>query len=732
MRLWKPKQDSQSRFPNKRVKTPTVLQMEAAECGAACLAMILEYHGAIIPLEKLRIICGVSRDGSKASNVLRAASTLGFKAKGYKIEPGKLLTLPLPMIIHWNFNHFVVLEGIKDDKVYLNDTATGPRVVTYEELDQAFTGVVLTFEKGPDFKPIGEKRSLIHSLKNRLAGSEKALVYVIVAGLFLIIPGIIIPMFTKIFVDNILVNKLMGWWKPLLLAMGIVILIRVILTWLQQSYLLRVESKMALVNSGKFFHHVFRLPMEFFGQRYAGDIANRVFLNDKIALLLSGQLANTALNLFTVIFYLIIMFFYSGTLTFVTIFIASLNFLILKYVSRKRVDINRRLQQEKGEFIGNAVGGIQIIETLKATGSESDFFEQWSGYQAKVVNAEQQLGFWSQLVSAAPPFLTTLANVVVLSMGGLLVIEGRLTLGGLVAFQTLMLMFLNPVNRMVGLGSILQETEADMNRLDDVMHYEQDKGFLNGRKKEVSRASFAPKLSGHLELKNVTFGYSRLEPPLIDNFNLTIKPGGRVALVGTSGSGKSTIAKLIAGLYQPWKGEILLDGKPLSSIPRDVLANSLAMVSQDIFLFEDSVRENISMWDNTIPQNHIINAAKDADIHEVIAERSGGYGSMVAEGGTNFSGGQRQRLEIATTLVNNPSILILDEATSALDAYTEKVIDDNIRQRGCTCIIVAHRLSTIRDCDEIIVLHRGKVIQRGTHEQLKDARGHYAELIEMR
>jgi NHLM bacteriocin system ABC transporter peptidase/ATP-binding protein len=717
----------------KRIKTPTILQMEAVECGAVSLAIIMGYYGVHIPLEKLRVECGISRDGSKASNILKAARKYGFIAKGFKSQLEELKDSPFPMIIHWNFNHFVVLERIRGEVVYINDPAIGPRIITYEELDQSFTGIVLTFEKGPDFQPVGEKKNIIGTLKTRLTGSERALAYIIIAGLFLIIPGVVVPACTRIFVDQILVNKMVSWWPPLCIALIITILIKVILTWLQQNYLLKLKTKMALINSTKFFYHVFRLPMEFFDQRFPGDVTDRVLLNDKIANLLTRELATAFLNFITVSFYIIIMFFYDSTLTFISIIVALLNFLALRYISRKRVDVNILLQQEKGKLVGNAMGGLQTIETLKATGSEADFFAQWSGYQAKVINAEQKLGFWSHILSAIPPFLATVNNIAILGIGGLRVIGGDMTLGTLIAFQYLMSMFLNSINQIINLNSVFQEAVADMNRLDDVMAYPIKNDIINPEKDiEVSnKPEFPAKLTGYLELKNITFGYSRLEPPLISNFDLKIKPGGRVALVGTSGSGKSTIAKLVVGLYEPWEGEITIDGIPIKSIPRDVLVNSLAMVSQDIFLCEGTIWENLSMWDNTIQNNDLVNAAKDAGIHEVIANRPNGYSNKVDEDGRNFSGGQRQRLEIASALVHRPSILVLDEATSALDPHTEKIIDDNLRQRNCTCLIIAHRLSTIRDCDEIIVLHRGEVVQRGTHEELKNLQGIYAELIKL-
>lgn len=715
-------------WKKRRVKTPTVLQMEAVECGAASLAMILAYYERLVPLERLREECGVSRDGSKASNLLKVARKYGLQAKGFRKEVDGLYELPLPMILFWNFYHFLILEGIKGDKVYLNDPATGPRVVTKDELDQSFTGVALTFESGPDFKKGGKKHTLLEALGKRLAGSGTALTYVVLAGLFLVIPGLLIPTFSKIFVDNILIGRMTDWLRPLLIGMGLTVLLRAALTWLQEYYLLRLETKLALTSSAKFFRHVFRLPVNFFFQRFGGEIGNRVQINDRVARLLSGDLATNALNAVMILFYAALMFQYDAVLTSMGIFIALFNFLMLRFVSRKRVDLNQRLLQERGKLMGSTMYGIQAIETLKATGAESDFFSQWSGYQAKTINTQQELGLSTQFLTAVPPLLLAMSNVAVLTVGGLRVMSGHLSMGMLVAFQSLMFSFLRPVNQMVNLGGKLQEADGDMKRLDDVFLYPQDKQFsINRDTSEPDKERI--KLSGHLELRNIIFGYSRLAPPLIEDFNLKLEPGSRVALVGGSGSGKSTVAKLVVGLYEPWKGEIRFDGKPRADIPRNLLINSIAMVDQEIFMFNGTIHRNLTMWDNTIPESRVVGAAKDGCIHEDIAERSGGYASNVDEEGGNFSGGQRQRLEIARALAINPTILILDEATSALDPNTEKIIDDNIRCRGCTCLIIAHRLSTIRDCDEIIVLERGKVVQRGTHNEMIKEDGPYARLI---
>ncbi|HET7584234.1 MAG TPA: NHLP family bacteriocin export ABC transporter peptidase/permease/ATPase subunit [Gemmatimonadaceae bacterium] len=725
-----------------RAKTPTVLQMEAVECGAAALAIILGYFKRIVPLEELRVACGVSRDGSKASNVLRAARTYGLVAKGYKREPAQLRDMPMPMIVHWNFNHFLVLEGFRNGRAYLNDPASGPTVVSEAEFDEAFTGVALVFQRGPDFVQGGEEPSLLRGLQRRVAGSKLALTYMILAGLALLIPGLITPTFSKVFVDNVLVRGLRDWLTPLLLIMGATVLVHSALVWIQQHYLLRFETKLALESSGRFFWHVLRLPVAFFTQRYAGEIGNRVGLNDRIARLLAGDLATTVLNIMVIAFYAVLMLQYDVVLTVIGVATALLNMAALQYVSRRRTDLNRRLLQDRGKAMGTAMGGLQTIETLKATGTESDFFSRWAGQQAKVVNAYQRLELTTQLLSAVPPVLLSLNTALILGVGGLRVMDGRLSMGMLVAFQSLMLLFLTPINRMVGLGSTLQEVKGDMGRLDDVLRAEADETAVIAEPEPASADELpgpvaveseagapAVKLSGYLELRDVTFGYSRLEAPLIEGFDLTLKPGNRVALVGRSGCGKTTVAKLVAGLYEPWQGEILFDGRPRREISRSVMTNSLALVDQDIFLFEGTIRENVTLWDATVPEADLLQAARDASIHEDVTARSGGYASRIGEGGSNFSGGQRQRLEIARALAGNPSIVVLDEATSALDPATEQIIDEHLRRRGCTCLIIAHRLSTIRDCDEIIVLDHGHIAQRGTHAELSAVPGAYRDLI---
>jgi len=712
-------------FAPLRTSTPTVLQMERAECGAASLGMILAHYGLWVPLEKLREACGVSRDGSKASNILKAARRFGLAAKGFRKDITSLSELPLPAILHWNFNHFVVLERLNSKHAYINDPAVGRRRIELEELDAAFTGVVLAMQPAPDFARGGSKPAFFRILARTLANSTAAIGLVIALSIALVIPTILIPAFSKIFVDDVLMRHMDSWLTPLLIGMAVTAVGRGLIVALQQSLLLRIETKLTVTMTSRFVWHVMSLPMEFFTNRHAGDIANRVSANEQIAQLLSNGLAGNALNLVSLIIIAGAMAVYDVSLASVSFGIAVLNVAILKLLSRRREDINRKLVLERGKLDTSTIEIVRSIETIKASGLEGDAFARWAGFQAKVLNAEQELGFYAAILEICPTLLTGLTVAIVIGVGGLRLIDGALTIGSLVAFQALLASLVEPINAFVQQTGHFQIIKSNMFRLEDVFNYPRQKLPIASANIE----SMPPKLSGRIELRDIRFGYSMLEGPLIDGFSLTIEPGSRVAIVGQSGSGKSTIGRLVAGLYTPWSGEIFFDSWKRSAIPSDIFANSVAYVDQDIYLFEGSIRDNLTLWDDLVPEADITRALKDALVHDDIATRAGNYDCQVAEDGRNFSGGQRQRIEIARALVGNPSVLILDEATSALDPTIETQIDDNLRRRGCTCIIIAHRLSTIRDCDEIIVLREGKVVQRGTHDELFAAGGEYAQLV---
>jgi NHLM bacteriocin system ABC transporter peptidase/ATP-binding protein len=701
--------------------------MEEVECGAAALASVLGYYGRVVPLEQMRVDCGVSRDGSKASNVLKAARKYGFTAKGEQRDIGALSELKMPVILFWNFNHFVVLEGYSGGKYWINDPGSGPRAISDDDFFAAYTGVVLSFEPTPQFQKGGAKRSLPAVLATRLT-SPDAFIFAGIAGIALVVPGLVIPTFSRIFVDYVLVARLQEWYRPLIFGMVVTALLRGAINWVQEHALSRLQSSLSIRNSSRFLWHILRLPVEFYAQRYGGEVSSRVAMNERVAEFLANQLAPRAIDAMMVVFFAAVMFTYDTVLPIVGISAVLALAGLTLLVNRKRIDGNRRLLSEEGKATGVLMGGLANIETLKASAGESDLFARWAGYQAKFINSSQQLSTLTQSFLIAPTFIISVTSVAVLALGGYRVIEGQLTLGMLVAFQSLMAAFTTPVQNLVNLASNLQEIEGQMNRLEDVLSYRVDPRTetLPGAPTEDRT-----KLNGNLELQGVTFGYSRLDKPLIDGFSLTLKPGQRVALVGPSGSGKSTVAKLVTGLYEPWDGKVLFDGRHHREVPRPVFANSVAVVDQEITLFSGTIRDNLTLWDRTIPDQVVIQACQDACIHEEISSREGGYDSEVEEGGKNFSGGQRQRLEIARALVTNPRILVLDEATSALDTVTEQIIDRNLRRRGVTCIISAHRLSTIRDADEILVLQRGKLVQRGPHDELvKEREGLYRQLVE--
>ncbi len=721
---------SQVKQPKKpktqRIRTPTVLQMEEVECGAAALGIILGYYGRFVPLAELRAECGVSRDGSQPASIVKAARNYGLQAKAFKKQTSQLMQMRLPVIAFWNFSHLLVVEGFDKDKVYLNDPATGPHAVSLQEFDEAYIGIILVMEPQPGFKKGGKKPSVLRSLLERLHSSMGAVILSAIVGFLLVLPGMALPVFNQVFVDQILVEGRSEWLRPLLIGMFVTAVMQGILFFLQRRYLRQLQIKLAASMSSGFMWHLLQLPVGFYTQRFPGEISGRIQLNDKVAQVLSGSMASTLINLVMAAFYGLVMFAYNWVLTAIGVFFAVLNVLILQWVERWREDNFMQSDKDYGKADGVAIAGIQSIETLKASALESDMFARWAGYISKSWNAYTDIAVINEILFVLPILLTGLTVMLILAIGGWQVMDGKMTIGMLVAFQSLMASFQEPVNQLMGFGAMLQTLSGNVMRLDDVLANTTDPqlGVSNNRN-NIQNVRF----QGHIELRNITFGYAKVSKPLVENFSCVIQPGQRVALVGGSGSGKSTIAKLVGGLYKPWSGEILFDGIPRQEIPRSVLVNSIATVEQEIFLFSGTVRDNLTLWDSTVSDSQIRRACIDARIQDVIMALPGGYNSELLEGGINLSGGQRQRLEIARSLINNPSILILDEATSALDGETEQIIYENLRQRGCSCLIVAHRLSSIRDCDEIIVLDKGVVVQRGTHEELVRMGGFYAELV---
>ena len=708
-------------------KVPVVMQMEALECGAASLTMILAYYGKWLPLEQVRADCGVSRDGSSAKNVLRAARSYGLSAKGYRFEPEDLKTYgKFPCIIHWNFNHFVVLNGFRGDKAVLNDPAKGCYSVSMETFDKSFTGICLMFEPTESFEPDGKPRSVWAFAMERLKGAGTAVAFTVIVTVISSLLSLIQPAFSRIFLDRLLTGVNPDWTGPFLWALSALAAVQILLAFIRSVYSARIHAKIAAVGSTSYLWKVLRLPMEFFSQRMAGDIQHRMASNASIAENLVNTLSPLVIQAAMMVFYLVVMVRYSVMLTLVGVFSIVINLFVSRYISRKRVNLTRVQMRDAGKLSGTTVAGIEMIETIKASGAENGFFEKWSGYQASVNAQKVEFSRLNRRIGLIPQLVSTLTDTAVLVLGVWLVMEGQFTVGMVMAFQSFLNAFSAPATQLISAGQTIQELRTDMERIEDVMRYPDDAVCDDTPLNEDVQYD---KLTGAIEMKNVTFGYSRLAEPLIRDFSMTLKQGSRVAFVGASGCGKSTLAKLISGLYQPWSGEILFDGKPQTAIDRSVFTGSLAVVDQDIILFEDTIANNIKMWDSSIEDFEMILAARDAQIHSDIMQRDGGYNYKLTEGGKDLSGGQRQRLEIARVLAQDPTIIILDEATSALDAKTEYDVVKSIKDRGITCIVVAHRLSTIRDCEEIIVLDRGVVVERGTHEELYARNGFYTKLV---
>ncbi len=706
-------------------KVPVVMQLEALECGAACLCMVMAYYGKWIPLEQMRIDCGVSRDGSNAKNVLAAARNYGMTAKGYRFEPEELkVNGRFPCIIHWEFNHFVVLTGFKGDRVFLNDPARGSYSVSMERFDEAFTGIVLMFSPGEGFEPGGRPGSVLDFAKERLTGTGGAVMFVVLTTVIASLTALVTQAFSRVFLDYLLPGRNPSWILPFFVGLSLISFIRISAEWIRAVYSLRINGKMAAVGNSSYMWKILRLPMVFFSQRMAGDIQRRKADNETIASQVVNTFAPLVLNTAMMFFYLIVMIRYSLPLTLVGLSSVIINLVISRMISRKRVNINRVAMRDEGKLAGATMGLMDMIETVKASGAENGFFEKWAGYQASVNTQNIRLIKLEQYLGMLPVAVAGITDIVILVLGVWLTMQGRFTEGMIMAFQGYLMAFTGPATALIEAGQTMQEMQTSMERIEDVMKYPEAPAF-----DEKPETDSYDKLSGNLSLRNVTFGYSRLAPPLIEDFNLELKQGQRVALVGYSGCGKSTLSKLISGLYQPWSGEILFDGKPVNEIDRSIFTGSVAVVDQDIILFEDTIANNIKMWDDTIEDFEMILAARDASIHEDIMQRDGGYRYKLAEGGRDLSGGQRQRLEIARVLAQDPTMIILDEATSALDARTEYEVIKSIQNRGISCIVIAHRLSTIRDCDEIIVMDEGKIVQRGTHEELMAEGGLYKKLV---
>lgn len=699
-----------------------VMQMEAVECGAASLSMILAYFGKWLPLEQVRDACCVSRDGCSMKNILIAAQNYGLEPSAYKVSAEGLAGME-PAIIHWDFEHFVVFKGMKKGKARLNDPAIGPVEVPMDEFRRSFTGVAMTFELTDRFQPSGHQTSIFSYIRRNMSGAYNAFWMTFVFALLLAFVAMVVPLFTRVFFDEILSGRNPQWSKVFFCLMGMAALFNFVVVLWQQRYAKRIAGQLALRGNTSFLRHLMRLPMNFFAMRYVGDLQQRQRLNETITHSLVEVLAPQIINVMLLVLYLILMLSYNYTLTLIGVVAAIVNLGIVRYYSNRRLDMVRSAQQSEGKYYSATVSCLENIESIKAAGAEEGFFQFWSGLWARKFNKEREMHIQQSEMNLLPTLTQNLLSAVVLLAGAWYILQGDLSIGMLMAFQGFMSAFMAPVDQIVHAGQQLIEMRSQMERVEDVMKYPEDR-HADGRESEEG------KLLGELELRDVTFGYNPMNPPLIEHFNLHLKAGESVAFVGSSGCGKSTLAKLISGLYKPWSGEILFDGRPIESISNDELTASIAVVSQDITLFEDTLTQNIRMWDPSIEDFAIHFACADAQLHNDIVKRPEGYATKVVRGGQNFSGGQCQRIEIATALAREPMILIMDEATSALDPTTEDHVMRRIREMGITQIVVAHRLSTIRDCNQIVVMEAGRVVQHGTHEELMRQEGRYRELMQ--
>ncbi len=721
--------DKKVKSPIKKgvAKVPVVMQLEALECGAACLCMILAYYGKWIPLEKVRSDCGVSRDGSNARYIKKAAEGYGLKTKAYKSEVEALKKSgSFPCIIHWDFNHFVVLNGFKGNKAYINDPARGICDVPMEVFNTGFTGVCLMFEPTESFVPSGHQRSMLDFTKKRLKGAGVAVAFAIIMAVISALLGIINPAFSRIFIDRLLTSKNPEWLVPFILILLAFSIVQVVVSAVQAIYMLRINGKMATVGSSSFMWKILRLPLDFFSQRMSGDIQGRQQSNETIANTLINTFAPLGLNTIMLVFYLVVMIRYSWILTIIGIASLIINAAVSMVISKKRVNISRVSMRDRANLASLTVSGIEMIETIKASGAEKGFYNKWSGYQANLNNQEVKMAEIDGYIGGIPALISTIADSAVLIVGVYLTMQGQFTVGMIMAFQGFLSSFMMPAMSFINVGQTIQEMRTSMERVTDVLEYREDNIFKD--EKLLDGVEYS-KLTGKIEINNVTFGYSKYGQPAVKDFSMKLEPGKSVAIVGGSGCGKSTMSKLISGLYKPWEGEILFDGKPINQIPKTVFKASLAVVDQEIILFEDTIANNIKMCDSSIEDYEVILAARDAKLHDDIMKRPDGYRHKLIEGGKDFSGGQRQRIEIARVLAQDPTIIIMDEATSALDAKTEHGVVQSVKNRGIACVVIAHRLSTIRSCDEIIVMEKGEIVARGTHDELMKNSSVYQELV---
>lgn len=710
-----------------RVRTPTIIQMQNVECGAAALAIILGYYKLFVPLAELRVICGVTRDGTSIKDIANAAETFGLKTEGRTYEMEDLDKIPLPCIVYWNFNHYLVFEGMDKNFIYVNDPAGGPKRVTREVFDEGFTGYVLTFTPTENFQPRGKPDNFLNLLVRRLKGFYKPILFLSICETCLLLPCFFIPISTQFFYDQVLATSNAQAGYLLIGLVLAVLLVTVLLYLFTYNMIQKLFTKMTITSTTSFFWHILKLPLLFFSQRSTGEIAWRYTLNEIVSSVLSSQFIYLGINILLLVFYLSTIFLFSGPIGLLALVLGVLNVLMFFLINRSRKDAFTAMQQEYGKTVGYAYSLLRSIEGIKSAGNEMTSFGILSGYYAKMTNASFNMQFKTLILTMFPEVSLQFGRTALLAIGALQILDGELTVGMLISLQSFFFYFMTPINKLMNVSSQLQTMFIDIKRLNDVMDNTPE--TLLERPKCIENGASLENLKGYVEFIDVSFGFSKTEGPRIKNINLKLEPGKRIGLVGPVSSGKTTIARLAAGLYRPWTGQILYDGKPIEEIPNEVFRSSISFIDSSLFFFEETIKNNLTFWDELVSEEDLTKSCKDACIHDVIMKRSKGYENVICEGGTVFSGGQRQRMEIARGLAKNPTVLITDEVSSALDYKTEAMISLNLRTRGCASIIIAQRLATVKDCDEIIVLNKGEIVQRGTHQELMLQGGYYKDSI---